>query len=170
LPNFTTTGATIRAWDPKTENFTDILPNFGIYIYNPLHDFHEICSIAIPFQAALAFKIWMHLTNFDPLAVRSVGGFGAPQQISTGFASWLRYCSGGAQRRPTKLCAIFGRLLGWYTMYTSSGVLPRDGILLHPKLTLHPSLAFCYMGIVTARHSSSGRQPNIASWYKEWNY
>jgi len=23
---------------------------------------------------------------------------------------------------------------------------------------------------VTARHSSSGRQPNFAAWYKEWNY
>ena len=23
---------------------------------------------------------------------------------------------------------------------------------------------------VTARHSSSGRQPNFAVWYKEWNY
>ena len=25
-------------------------------------------------------------------------------------------------------------------------------------------------GSVTARHSSSGRQPNFAAWYKEWNY
>jgi len=27
-----------------------------------------------------------------------------------------------------------------------------------------------YIGSVTARHSSSGRQPNFAAWYKEWNY
>jgi len=33
-----------------------------------------------------------------------------------------------------------------------------------------PILAFPYIGSVTARHSSSRRQPNFASWYKEWNY
>jgi len=33
--------------------------------------------------------------------------------------------------------------------------------------TLRPSLAFSYIGSVTARHSSSGRQPNFAAWYKE---
>jgi len=38
------------------------------------------------------------------------------------------------------------------------------------KFTLHPSLAFCYIGSVTAWHSSSGRQPNFVAWYKEWNY
>ena len=26
------------------------------------------------------------------------------------------------------------------------------------------------LGSVTARHSSSGRQPNYAAWYTEWNY
>jgi len=44
--------------------------------------------------------------------------FGAPQQILTGFASWLHCCSDVAHRRPTKLSTIFGRLLGWYTIYT----------------------------------------------------
>ena len=34
-----------------------------------------------------------------------------PQQISTGFACWLRYCSDVADRRTTKLCRMFGRLL-----------------------------------------------------------
>jgi len=28
---------------------------------------------------------------------------------------------------------------------------------------------FSYIGSVTARHSSSGGQPNFAAWYKEWN-
>jgi len=46
--------------------------------------------------------------------LRSVGEFGARHQISTGFASWLRYCSDVAQRKPTKLCTVFGRLLGCY--------------------------------------------------------
>jgi len=55
--------------------------------------------------------------------LRSVGEFGAPQQISTGFASWLRYCTNVAQRSSTKLCTMFGRLLGWYTVYTFWGLL-----------------------------------------------
>ena len=49
-------------------------------------------------------------------------------------------------------------------------LLPPDGISPHVKFTLRPSLAFSYIGSVTARHSSSGRQPNCAAWYKEWNY
>jgi len=36
------------------------------------------------------------------------------------------------------------------------GFLPSDRILPRAKFTLHPSLAFCYIGSVTARHSSSG--------------
>jgi len=50
-----------------------------------------------------------------------VGEFGTLQQISTGFASWLRYCTDVAQRRSIKLCTKFGRLLGWYIMYTFWG-------------------------------------------------
>ena len=33
-----------------------------------------------------------------------------------------------------------------------------------------PSLAFSYIGSVTARHFSHGRQTNFAAWCKEWNY
>ena len=46
--------------------------------------------------------------------------FGTPQQISTGFASWLRYCSDVAHQRPTKLCTMFGRILDWYTIFGGS--------------------------------------------------
>ena len=45
-----------------------------------------------------------------------------------------------------------------------------DGILARATFTLRPSLAFSYIGSVTAWHSSSGPQPNFAAWYKEWNY
>ena len=55
---------------------------------------------------------------------------------------------------------MFGRLLGWYTMYTFSGALASDGILAGAKFTLRLSCAFSYIGSVIARHSSSGRQPN----------
>jgi len=44
-------------------------------------------------------------------------------QISTGFTSWLHYCTDVTTRRSTKLCTKFGRLLGWYTVYTFSGAL-----------------------------------------------
>ena len=45
-----------------------------------------------------------------------------------------------------------------------------DRILPGANFTLRPSLVFSYIGNVTARHSSSGRQPNFVAWYKEWNY
>jgi len=50
------------------------------------------------------------------------------------------------------------------------GLLPPDRILSGAKFTLRPSLAFSYIGSVTAQHSSSGRQENFAAWYMEWNY
>ena len=67
----------------------------------------------------------------------------------------------------------------WKNVWPSPGLvnyihfwrlLPPDGILPAAKFTLHSSLAFSYIGSVTARHSSSGRQPNFVAWYKEWNY
>jgi len=50
--------------------------------------------------------------------------------------------------------------------------LPPSGISSAAEFTLRPSLAFSYIGSVTARarHSSSGRQSKFAAWYKEWNY
>ena len=50
------------------------------------------------------------------------------------------------------------------------GLLPSNGILPSAKFTLCPSLPFTYIGSVTARHSSTGRQPKFAAWYKECNY
>jgi len=47
------------------------------------------------------------------------------------------------------------------------GLLPLDGIFIRATFTLRPSLAFSYIGSVTARHSSNGPQPNFAAWYKE---
>jgi len=35
----------------------------------------------------------------------------------------LRHCTYVSQWRPTKLCTMFGCLLGWYTMYTFLGAL-----------------------------------------------
>jgi len=50
------------------------------------------------------------------------------------------------------------------------GLLPLNGILPAAKFTLRPSLPFSSIGTVTARHSSSGHQPQFATWYKESNY
>jgi len=86
------------------------------------------------------------------------------------FKRCYRYCSDVDQRKSTKLCTILGRLLGWYTMYTFWGLLRPYGILPGAEFTLRPSLAFSYVGSVTAQHSSSGHQPNYAAWYKVWNY
>jgi len=110
-----------------------------------------------------------NMVNFGPLTAQIGSGvWGAPQQISTGFASWLRYCTNVAQRWSTKLCTMFSRLRGWYNTYL--GAVAPNGILPHAKFTLRQSLAFFYIGSVTARHSSSGCQTNVAAWYKEWNY
>ena len=50
-----------------------------------------------------------------------------------------------------------------YFIYTFWGLLSPNGILPGAKFTLYPSLAFSYIGSVTAGHSSSGRQPNFAA-------
>ena len=102
-----------------------------------------------------------NMVNFGPLTAEIGSRILGTQQISTGVVSWLRYCSDVAQRRSTKLWTMFGRLLCLHSIYT---------LLPGAKFTLSPSPAFIYIGSVTARHSSSGRQPNFAAWYKEWNY
>ena len=102
-----------------------------------------------------------NMANFRPLTAC----LGAPQQISTGFASCLRYCSNVAHRRPTKLCTMFGRLVRWYAMYTFSGALA-------PWSNIHFTSKSCVL-LYWQRYCtalSSGRQPNFAAWYKEWNY
>jgi len=85
-----------------------------------------------------------------------------PQANFSGFVSCLHYCSDVAYRRPTKLCTILGHLLCWYTIYTFLGLLPPDRIfLLGAEFTIRPSLAFAYIGNVTARHFSSVHQPTL---------
>jgi len=45
------------------------------------------------------------------------------------------------------------------------GAVAPNGFLRGTKFTLRPSLALSYIGSVTPRHWSSGRQPNFAAWY-----
>jgi len=48
-------------------------------------------------------------------------------------------------------------------MYTFLWAFAPDGILARAKFTLLSSLAFSYIGSITAQHSSSGHQPNFAA-------
>jgi len=109
------------------------------------------------------------MVNVGPLTARSVREFGAPQQLSMGFASSLPYCNDVARWRSTKLHDVWPSLGLVHYIYIC-GPLSPNGILPGAKFILHPSLAFSYIGSVTARHSSSGRHPNFEAWYKEWNY
>ena len=61
----------------------------------------------------ISFTCFHNMVNVDPLTAE-IGWWvwGTPANFN-GFASWLRYCSDVAQWRSTKLCTIFGRLLGW---------------------------------------------------------
>jgi len=63
---------------------------------------------------------------YDPIQGQGQGHecLKASQEESTvSPTSCLRYCSDIAHWRPTKLCTMFGRLLGWYTIYTFSGAV-----------------------------------------------
>jgi len=101
------------------------------------------------------------MVNFGLLAAETVSLVWGTRANLTGFASWLCYCSDVAHRRPTKLCTMYGRLLGCYIIHFR-WVLPPDGISPRAKFTLRPSPVLSYIASVTARHSSRGRQPNCA--------
>jgi len=109
-----------------------------------------------------------NMVNFGPLAAEICWrAWGTPAHFN-GFR--VLASLGLLHRRPTKLCTMLSRLLGWYTVYTFWRPLPPNGILPAAKFTLRLSLAFSCIISVTARHSSSGRQLKFVAWYKKWNY
>jgi len=88
--------------------------------------------------------------------------------ISMGFASCLHYYYiDVVHRRPTKLCTMFGRLLGWYTIYTFSGAFA--SWLNFARYRLHFASKSCvllywnWQHAITARHSINGHQPNFVA-------
>ena len=93
----------------------------------------------------------LHMFSQYGERLRSLGEFGVPQQISTGFASWLRYYTDVAQRRSTKLCTVFGRLLGCYIFFFGGGG--------SAKFTLHQSCVLLYWQryCMALEHSASAR-------------
>jgi len=81
------------------------------------------------------------IVNFGPLTAEICWWVWGTLQISTGFASWLRYCTDVAQRWSTKLCRMFRRLLRWYTIYAFWGLLPtfchmQNSLCVHVLLSL----------------------------------
>jgi len=107
------------------------------------------------------------MVNFSPTnSWDRLVSLGHPQQISTGFACWLRYCTDVTQWRSTKLCTMFGRLLGWYSA-TPCGHIHFRGSFLLTEFSLR--LAFSYIAY-WQRYCTAFQQPNFAAWYKEWNY
>jgi len=92
--------------------------------------------------------------------LRSVRLFGAPQRISTWFhvlASLLQ------RRRSTEANQTLHDVWSYPVLVDYMNIFVtefRNGIFPGSKFTLRPSLALCFRP--TARHSSSGRQPNFA--------
>ena len=121
------------------------------------------------FCRAVALQL-RHVSTIGKNLLNSNISSTCPHNMANEFASCLRYCSDVAHPRPTKLCMMFGRLCAGALYIHFWGLLPPDEILPGAKFTLRPSLAFSYIGSVTARHFSSGHQPNFVAWYKEWNY
>jgi len=113
----------------------------------------------------------LNMANFGPLTAEILmASFGHPSKFQLvsrlAFVTATTSLTGGQPN--------FARCLAvsWAgTLYIHfRGLLPPDRILPGTEFTLRASLAFSYIGSVSARHSSSGRQPNFAAWCKEWNY
>jgi len=99
------------------------------------------------------------MANFGPLMAEISLLLWAPskcQRVSRlGFVTAVTLLSGGQPHFARCLAVSWSGTLYIHFL----GLLPLDGILPGAKFTLRPSLAFCYIGSVIARHSSSGRQP-----------
>ena len=64
------------------------------------------------------------MVNFGPLAAEIVSlVWGTPANFNGFRVFFQRYCSDVAQRKSTKLCTMFGRLLALYAIYALSGSL-----------------------------------------------
>ena len=104
-----------------------------------------------------------NMANFGPLTADiGLPVCGTPANFNS-FGSWQRYCSDVAHQRPTKLCTMFGHLLGCYAICTFSGDLAPDGILPGAKFTLvqvlsSPTLAALMHGTPAAGVSQTLRR------------
>jgi len=105
------------------------------------------------------------MANFGQLTAEIGSGVWDTQQISTGLASCLCYCSYVVHHRPTKLCMMFDRLLGLYIIYIYIYIYIFWGSC--PLTEFCPVQNSLYVQVLHSpilaalRHSSSGRQPNF---------
>ena len=97
-----------------------------------------------PLTAEIGSGVWGTLTNFNGFRV---------------LASLVQ------RRRLTEVHQTLDDVRPSPGLVHYRGLLLPDGILTGAKFTLRPSLAFFYIGSVTVRHSSSGRQPKFAACY-----
>ena len=101
------------------------------------------------------------MVNFGPLGAEIISLVWGTSANFNRFRVLASLLQRRRSTKPTKLGTMFGHLLGWYTIYTFlMELLPPDGILPHVKFTMHPSVAFLYIGSATAWHSHSRHQPN----------
>jgi len=107
-----------------------------------------------PLTAEIRWRVWGTSANFNGYSV------------FIGFVTALTSLNGRQPNFARYLAVSCAGIL--YIHFR--GLLPPNGILPAEKSTLCPSLAFCYIGCVTARHSSSGRQPRFTALCSEWNY
>ena len=105
-----------------------------------------------PLTAEISLPVWGTPTNFDGFRI---------------LASLLRRRSTEANQTLHDLWSSPGLV---HYIYIFGAFAPPDGIFPRAKFTLRPSLAFSYIGGVSAWHSTSWPQPNFAVWYKELNY
>jgi len=108
-----------------------------------------------------------NMTNFGPLTAEICWQvWGTPANFN-GFrilALLLQWC------RSTEVNQTLAVFLTGTLYIRFPWLLPHNAILPHAKFTLCPTLAFSYIGSISARHSSSGRQRKFVASYKEWNY
>jgi len=114
------------------------------------------------------------MANFGPLTAEiGLGVWGTPANFN-GFRVLPSLLHRDvAHRWPTKHCTMFGPSHGLvHYIYIFGGSCPLTEFcpVQYSLYSVRPSLAFSRTGSVTARQSSSGRQPKFAGWYKEWNY
>jgi len=147
-----------------------------------------------PHNALSQIKSCQLLHNCTGLSTATLCWMGTqpPPQSTSVVAKQLQCCMDedatwyGGRPRPMRHCVrwgpgypqkkghthphpIFGPCLLWLNGWmdqdaTWYGSTPRR------KIHFTCKFAFSYIGSVTARHSSSGRQPNFATWYKKLNY
>jgi len=135
----------------------------GLYLRN--EGMHRQSEKLVKLQYLLHMSS-QYMANFGPLTAEIGSGvWGTPANFN-GFRVTAETSLTGGQPNFARCLAV-----SWAgTLYIHfRGLLPPDGILPSAVFTVRPSLAFSCIGSVTARQSSSGRQPKFAAWYKEWN-